>query len=82
MDILPDNATHEEPVQDAPDIGILKKALASISGRDRSILLYRADGFPFESIGDLLRMKSGTAMTAYSRAVKKIRNMFEQEEMI
>ena len=82
MDILPDNVPYEGPAQEAPAIGTLKKALSSISGRDRSILFYSADGFSFENIAEFLRIKSGTAMTAYSRAVKKIKTMFEQEAMI
>ena len=67
----------DEEDDDAPDLIKLRRALAGISKRDKSILFYRADGFSYENIGEFLDIKSGTAMTAYSRAVRKIKEMFK-----
>ncbi|MBN2041375.1 MAG: RNA polymerase sigma factor [Spirochaetes bacterium] len=74
-----DNTDDEEDDENIPDLIKLRKALAGMSKRDRSILFYRADGFSYENIGEFLGIKSGTAMTAYSRAVRKIKDMFACE---
>lgn len=76
------NAYEEEIDEDEPDLIKLRKALAPMSKRDRSILFYRADGFSYENIGEFLSIKSGTAMTAYSRAVRKIKEMFADAEAV
>ena len=39
-----------------PEIKRLKKALANIKERDRSILKLRADGFSYQSIGEFLAL--------------------------
>ncbi|MBN2041219.1 MAG: RNA polymerase sigma factor [Spirochaetes bacterium] len=75
-----DAGEEEEADDDVPDLIRLRKALAGMSNRDRSILFYRADGFSYENIGEFLGMKSGTAMTAYSRGVRRIKEMFEDEK--
>ncbi len=62
-----------------PDITRLRKAMSGLSRRDRQILLYRAEGFDYESIGSFLKMNPGTAMTAYSRSIKKVRERFTEE---
>ena len=74
------NTDDEEDDENVPDLIRLRKALAGMSKRDRSILFYRTDGFSYENIGEFLGIKSGTAMTAYSRAVSKIKKMFADAE--
>ncbi|MBN2038481.1 MAG: RNA polymerase sigma factor [Spirochaetes bacterium] len=78
-DVSTDN---DEDGENIPDLIKLRKALAVMSKRDRSILFFRADGFSYENIGDFLGIKSGTAMTAYSRAVSKIKKMFENSDAV
>ena len=69
-----------ESCEEEPDLIKLRRALAGMSRRDRSILFYRADGFSYKNISEFLGMRSRTAMTAYSRAVSKIKAMFEDAE--
>ncbi|MBN2403033.1 MAG: RNA polymerase sigma factor [Spirochaetes bacterium] len=73
---VPDRDIEEE----APSISKLRRALAFLCARDRAILFYRAEGMSYESIGEFLRIKAGTAMTAYSRAAAKVRELFREME--
>jgi RNA polymerase sigma factor (sigma-70 family) len=72
------NAPDEVIEEEAPSIGKLRKALTFLSARDRAILFYRTEGMSYESIAGFLKMKPGSAMTAFSRAAAKIRGMFNK----
>ncbi|MFH0976969.1 MAG: sigma-70 family RNA polymerase sigma factor [Spirochaetota bacterium] len=56
----------------------LQNALSSVSERDRSILRYRAEGFSYENISEFLHIKAVTAKTAYCRAVKKVKEIYNK----
>jgi len=65
----------EEPEVD-PKIAALEKAMEGLSERDREILLFRAEGMGYDEICGILGIKMNTAMTAWSRATKRVRERF------
>ncbi len=63
-----------------PEIAILEKAMEGLCERDREILLFRAEGMSYDEICGFLGIKLNTAMTAWSRATKKVKERFEKEQ--
>jgi len=60
-------------------IACLKRALLYISKRDQLILHYRSEGISYKEISELLGMTVNNAMTAFSRAMKKLKELFFEE---
>jgi RNA polymerase sigma-70 factor, ECF subfamily len=65
--------TERDPVCERMD-----KAIEDISERDKEIIYLRSDGLSYEEISEFLKIKPGTATTAWSRAAKKVRGMVEK----
>lgn len=68
-------------IKEDVDVQILQKSLNSISERDRVICLFRAEGRPYKEIAEFLNISETVAKTAYSRSVKKIKELFAIEKL-
>jgi RNA polymerase sigma-70 factor, ECF subfamily len=76
---LDDEMISEEPEAD-PKIAALEKAMEGLSERDRKILQYRAEGMGYDEICEYLDIKMNTAMTAWSRATKRVRERMSEHD--
>lgn len=79
---LDDEVMDEQELLDEKDLmcECLQIALESVSERDQQILKLRADGHENKEIAEFLNMKENAVKTAYSRGLKKIKELYSREK--
>lgn len=83
IDNLDDEIIDEQELLEKKDLirDCMQSALESISERDQQILKLRADGFENKEIAEILNIKVNVVKTAYSRGVKKFKELYSSEKI-